>query len=95
MNKSKLEKTIEGIEAIREFFGFGLPSQNKVFEAYQTILTDTLELLKKQTEERCNMCKFYEGVHGYQGHAPCSQWVSGGVLWNEHCSRFEKAQNLA
>ena len=31
-------------------------------------------------EERCNMCKFYEGVHGCQGHAPCSKWGSGGVL---------------
>ena len=51
MGESKLEKTIEGIETIREFFGFGLPSQNKVFEAYQTILTDTLKLLKEQAEE--------------------------------------------
>lgn len=45
-----IEKTIEGIETIREFFGFGLPSQNKVFEAYQKILSDTLELLKEQQE---------------------------------------------
>ena len=51
MDDGKLEKTIEGIEAIREFFGFGLPSQSKVFEAYQTILTDALELLKEQEEE--------------------------------------------
>lgn len=46
-----IEKTIEGIEAIREFFGFGLHSQNKVFEAYQKILSDTLELLKEQQEK--------------------------------------------
>ena len=45
-------------------------------------------------EERCNMCKFYEGVHGCQGHAPCSMWGSGGVLWNEYCSRFEKSSDL-
>ena len=51
MDNCKLEKTIEGIEAIREFFGFGLPSQNKAFKAYQTILTDTLELLKEQADE--------------------------------------------
>lgn len=48
---AELNKTIEGIEAIREFFGFGLPSQNKVFEAYQQILSDTLELLKEQHEK--------------------------------------------
>lgn len=48
---AELNKTIEGIEAMREFFGFGLPSQNKVFEAYQQILSDTLELLKQQQEK--------------------------------------------
>lgn len=42
------EKVIEGLEAIREFFGFGLPSQSPVFEAYQNILTDTITLLKEQ-----------------------------------------------
>lgn len=46
-----IEKTIEGIEAIREFFGFGLQSQNKVFETYQKILSNTLELLKEQQEK--------------------------------------------
>ena len=51
MDDGKLEKTIEGIEAIREFFGFGSPSQNKVFEAYQQILSNTLELLKQQQEK--------------------------------------------
>ena len=42
------ENVIEGIEAIREFFGFGLPSQTPVFEAYQRILTDAIVLLKEQ-----------------------------------------------
>ncbi len=42
------ENVIEGLEAMREFFGFGLPSQTPVFEAYQNILTDALELLKEQ-----------------------------------------------
>lgn len=42
------EKVIEGLEAMREFFGFGLPSQSPVFEAYQNILTDTISMLKKQ-----------------------------------------------
>lgn len=42
------ETVIEGLEAIREFFGFGLPSQSPTFEAYQNILTDALTLLKEQ-----------------------------------------------
>lgn len=42
------EKVIKGLEAIREFFGFGLPSQSPTFEAYQNILTDALALLKEQ-----------------------------------------------
>lgn len=38
----------------------------------------------------CNQCRHYEGVHGVQGHAPCSFWGIGGVLYNDYCSRFEK-----
>lgn len=45
------EKVIEGLEAMREFFGFGLPSQSPVFEAYQNILTDAITLLKEQEEK--------------------------------------------
>ena len=98
-----LNKTIEGIETIREFFGFGLPSQNKVFEAYQQILSDTLELLsvykKREVDTpikphilQCNHCKYYAGVHDVPGNAPCDFWNIGGVLYNDFCSRFEKEQ---
>ena len=45
------EKVIEGLEAMHEFFGFGLPSQSPVFEAYQNILTDAIAMLKEQDEE--------------------------------------------
>lgn len=44
------EKVIEGLETMREFFGFGLPSQSPVFESYQNILTDAIALLKEQEE---------------------------------------------
>ena len=44
------EKVIEGLKAMREFFGFGLPSQSPIFEAYQNILTDTIALLKEKQE---------------------------------------------
>ena len=38
---------------------------------------------------KCNQCKYYEGVHNIQGHAPCSYHNSGGVLWDWYCSQFE------
>lgn len=39
---------------------------------------------------RCNECKYYQGVHGAMGHAPCSYWNSGGVMWDWCCSQGEK-----
>ena len=74
------EKVIEGIEAIREFFGFGLPSQSPIFEAYQRILTDTLSLLKEQETEFvydeyvtpiCKEC----GFHPFAGYIPTIKWM--------------------
>lgn len=40
----------------------------------------------------CNQCKHYEGVHNVQGHAPCMFWNLGGVMWNDFCSRGERAE---
>ena len=37
----------------------------------------------------CNKCRYYVGVHDVQGHAPCSFWNVGGVLWNDSCKRAE------
>lgn len=53
--------------------------------------TDTIS---RPTEQQihCNKCKHYQGVHGVQGHAPCSYWKSGGVLWNWYCSQAEPYQ---
>ena len=42
----------------------------------------------KSTEKQCNNCKYYEGVHHVQGHAPCSYWHIGGVMWDDGCPRF-------
>lgn len=42
---------------------------------------------------RCNQCKYYDGVHGVMGHAPCSFWKSGGVLWDDYCSNGEKIKD--
>ncbi len=43
----------------------------------------------KPEPNRCNQCKYYEGVHNVQGHAPCSFLKCGGVLWDWHCSNYE------
>ena len=37
---------------------------------------------------RCNNCKWYQGVHSVQGHAPC-EWLNKQVLWNDFCSDGE------
>ena len=37
---------------------------------------------------RCNDCKWYQGVHSVQGHAPC-EWLNKQVLWNDFCSDGE------
>lgn len=58
------EKVVEGLEAMREFFGFGLPSQSPVFEAYQNILTDAITLLKEQEPVEPEV--YYVGTDKYK-----------------------------
>lgn len=50
---------------------------------------EALEQEPKTEPNRCNQCKYYEGVHNVQGHAPCSFLKCGGVLWDWHCSNYE------
>lgn len=45
------------------------------------------DVVKKRS---CNTCQYYDGVHHTAGHAPCSFWKIGGVMWNDFCSRWEK-----
>ena len=40
---------------------------------------------------KCNECNHYDGVKRIPGHAPCSFWKIGGVLWNDYCSRWDGA----
>ena len=42
------EKVIEGLETIKQFFGYGLPSTAEMFDSYYGILNDTIALLKRQ-----------------------------------------------
>ena len=87
------EKVIEGLEAMREFFGFGLPSQSPVFEAYQNILTDTIALLKEQDPVETEL----EGG-GYNWWHVCGD-CHGAIDQNDnyckHCGRRIKHEKKA
>lgn len=39
---------IKGLETIKQFFGYGLPSTAELFDSYYGILNDAIVLLKKQ-----------------------------------------------
>lgn len=60
-------------------------------QAADMIEDGTLELKSGEKEKcYCNQCKYYMGVRGVKGHAPCSKWGIGGVLWNDSCIQFEE-----
>ena len=42
------EKVIKGLETIKQFFGYSLPSAAEMFDSYYGILNDALALLKEQ-----------------------------------------------
>ena len=42
------EKVIEGLETIKQFFGYGLPSTAEMFDSYYGILNDAIAMLKKE-----------------------------------------------
>lgn len=44
------EKVIKGLETIKQFFGYGLPSTAEMFDSYYGILNDAIALLKKDEE---------------------------------------------
>ena len=42
------EKVIKGLETIKQFFGYGLPSTAELFDSYCGTLNDALALIKEQ-----------------------------------------------
>ena len=42
------EKVVEGLETIKQFFGYGLPSTAEMFDSYYGILNDAITLLKER-----------------------------------------------
>ena len=43
-----MEKVIKGLEVIKQFFEYGLPSTAEMFDSYYGILNDAQKLLKEQ-----------------------------------------------
>lgn len=77
------DKNVVGIEREKYLYGLKLIESN---------IKDIEELPSVQSERKmCNLCKYYEGVHRVQGHAPCSFWKIGGVMYDDYCSRWEKS----
>lgn len=63
----------------------------KHWDGYTEKDVDRLLSLPDVAERKsCNTCQYYDGVHNSAGHAPCSFWNIGAVMWNDFCSRWEK-----
>ena len=45
------EKVIKGLETIKQFFEYGLPSTAEIFDSYYGTLNDAIALLKEQENE--------------------------------------------
>ena len=45
------EKVIKGLETIKQFFGYGLPSTAEMFDSYYGTLNDAIVLLKEQGDK--------------------------------------------
>lgn len=56
---------------------------------YKTIIKEPKFTMKMG---QCNQCKYYEGVHCVQGHAPCS-FLNINVFGDDHCSHFRRLSN--
>lgn len=79
-------------EAIRKIRDFGLyhaindlPYSILTVEAFKMAIT-ALE----NEPVHCSECKYYQGVYGVAGHAPCSYWKSGKVMWDWFCSQGDR-----
>lgn len=51
------ENVIKGLETIKQFFGYGLPSTAEMFDSYYGTLNDAIALLKEQKNEKKRIMK--------------------------------------
>lgn len=84
-NRDKFEDSLSRVASDIESFGFQLAGRYELETI--TMLRDAFG--NGTPVPKCNECKYYEGVHRVQGHAPCSYHTIGGVMWDWYCSQFE------
>ena len=87
IDKSDIISNLEELNVISfyELNEHSKETYNEIKEMIQNMNGQDLRL-----HGECNQCQYYESVHGVQGHAPCSFWRIGSVLWNDYCSRYKK-----
>lgn len=68
---------------------YPIPDTERLALVFKTLVKKGVPLPK------CNQCKYYEGVHNVQGHAPCEYHKIGGVLWNWYCSQFKADKEVS
>ena len=64
------ENVIKGLETIKQFFGYGLPSTAEMFDSYYSILNDAIEILKEQKQGEWIVLEFCanEGIYCSECH---------------------------
>ena len=64
------ENVIKGLETIKQFFGYGLPSTAEMFDSYYGILNDAIEILKEQKQGKWIVLEFCanEGIYCSECH---------------------------
>ena len=87
---SGLEKTVSHFKSVQNAQRENGRYVSASFKEFENACSDAIGLISKYKDKQCTLCKFYQGVHNVQGHAPCSKLNKGFVLWDDHCPLFEK-----
>lgn len=64
------EKVIKGLETIKQFFGYGLPSTAEMFDSYYGILNDAIAMLKEPEDGHWIVLEYCanEGIYCSECH---------------------------
>jgi len=82
------EKVIKGLETIKQFFGYGLPSTAELFDSYYGILNDAIAILKEQEAVEPKVEKAildYQSWHYICGD--CGGQIDINDNYCRHCGR--------
>ena len=99
--KTEMQTVYDNLASVRRLLNMPFIHEDNPYNKWKPVyvsivevhrIDDALNLLEKMKDQRCNRCEYYEGVKNIQGHAPCSKWNIGGVLWDDCCPKFELAK---